>query len=43
MHLGSYEISKTINILVKVRDKLFRFDPCSELTFSFYFNKEDEE
>jgi hypothetical protein len=43
MHLGSYDVSKTIDNLIKVRDKLFHIDPCSELTLSFYYNKEDEE
>lgn len=43
MHIGSYDVSKTIDNLIKVRDKLFHVDPCSELTLSFYYNKEDEE
>lgn len=30
-------------MLIKARDFLFANDPCSEITFSMYYNKADEE
>jgi hypothetical protein len=29
--------------MIKARDLLFAKDPCAEITFSMYYNKEDEE
>jgi hypothetical protein len=41
VHLGAYKEEDTINVLIKSRDLLFAEDPCSEITFSIYYNKEE--
>ena len=40
MHLGAYTIENTINVIIKVRDLMFSIDPCAEITYSMYYDKE---
>ena len=41
IHLGCYSQETMLDVLIKSRDILFAKDPCSEITFSLYYNKGD--